>query len=107
MRRSQGLEVARARALCLATTESLYSNLEYLYATYNYLPGHIWNCNESSVQAGKSGGATVLAKRGSRSMHSIEPDEREHLSGLLCMNGDGGSISNFYILKGSYFLDDI
>ena len=32
----QGLEVARARSLCLATVETLYGNLENLYMTYNY-----------------------------------------------------------------------
>ena len=30
----------------------------------------------------------------------------EHLNVLSCVNADGGSISNFYILKGSYFFDD-
>ena len=25
---------------------------------------------------------------------------------LSCVNADGGSIPNFYILKGSYFLED-
>ena len=39
-------------------------------------------------------------------MHSIESDQREHLSVLSCVNTDGGSIPNFYILKGYYFLDD-
>ena len=54
--------MACARALCLATTETLYANLESLYNTYNYPPSHVWNCDESGVQAGRSGGAIVLAK---------------------------------------------
>ena len=37
-KRSQGLEVARARSLCLATVETLYGNLETLYMTHNYPP---------------------------------------------------------------------
>ena len=105
-RRSQGLKIARARSLCPTTTETLYSNLEFLYISYNYPPTHIWNCDESRVQVGHSGGATVLAKIGSRSVHSIEPDQREHLSVFSCVNADGESIPNFYILKGSYFLED-
>ena len=94
------------RALCPASVETLYSNLEYLYATYNYPPSHIWNCNESGMHTDRSEGAIGLVKRGSRSVHSIEPNQREHLSVLSYVNADGGSISNFYILKGSYFLDD-
>ena len=93
-------------ALFPAISERLYSNLEYLYATYNYLLGHIWNCDESGVQASRSGGTIVLAKRGSKLVHSIELDQRKHLSVLSCVNADGGPIPNFYILKGSYFLDD-
>ena len=48
----------------------------------------------------------MLAKRGSKPIHSIEPDQREHLSVLSCINTDGESIPNFYIFKGSYFLED-
>ena len=105
-RRSQGLEVARARSLCPATAETLYGNLETLYGTHNYLPDHIWNYDESRVQASRSGGATVLARRGSRSVHSIEPDQREHLTVLSCINTSGGHIPNFYILKGIYFREN-
>ena len=53
-RRSQGLEVARARALCPITAESLYANLERLYTTHSYPPTHIWDCDKSSVQAGRA-----------------------------------------------------
>ena len=105
-RKAQGLEVNRACALCSATAETLYNNLEELYLTFHYPPSHIWNCDESGVQNGRNGGVTVLAKWGSRSVHSIEPDQREHLLVLSYINVDGGSIPNFYILKGTYFLED-
>ena len=48
-RHSQGLEVARARALNPTTVETLYSNLEFLYSSYKYPAIHIWNCDESGV----------------------------------------------------------
>ena len=48
----------------------------------------------------------MLARRGSRSVHSIEPDQREHLSVLSYINASGGHIPNFYILKGIYFRED-
>jgi hypothetical protein len=105
-RKSQGLELGRARGLCPTSVASLYYNLNELYTSFHYPPSHIWNCDESGVQAGRSGGATVLAKMGSRSMHSIEADQKEHLSVLSCINAEGGSIPNFYILKGTYFLKD-
>ena len=48
----------------------------------------------------------MLAKQGSRVVHSIEPNQREHLSVLSCINAEGGCISNSYILKGTYFRSD-
>ena len=48
----------------------------------------------------------MLAKHGTRHVHSIEPNQREHLSVLSCINVDGGKILNFYILKGTYFRSD-
>jgi hypothetical protein len=59
-RKSQGLEMGRARGLCSSSAASLYCNLEELYSSFKYPPNHIWNCGESGVQAGRSGGATVL-----------------------------------------------
>ena len=103
---SQGLEAVRAHVLNLTTVETLYSNLQFLYSSYKYPVAYIWNCDESGVQARRSGGATVLTKCGTRSVHSIEPNQREHLSVLSCVNVDGGSIPSFYILKESYFLED-
>ena len=58
------------------------------------------------MQVGQSGGATVLMKQGNRFVHPIEPNQREHLSVFSCVNADGGSIYNSYILKGSYFLEE-
>lgn len=57
LRKSQELAVARARSLCPANVASFYGNLEYLYSTHKYPQSHIWNCDESGVQAAKSGGA--------------------------------------------------
>ena len=92
-RKNQPLELARARGLCPSAAASFYCNLKELYDTWNYPPSHIWNCDESGVQAGRSGGATVLAKVGSKSVHTIEPDQREHLSVLSCINADGGKFT--------------
>jgi hypothetical protein len=98
--------MGRACGLCPISVASLYYNLEELYNSFYYHPSHIWNYDESGVQAGRSGGATVLARTISKSVHSLEPNQREYLSILSCINADGVNIPNFYILKGTYFLDD-
>ena len=55
---------------------------------------------------GGFGGAIVLARRGSTSMHLIDRDQKKHLSVLSCVDVAGGYIPNFYILKGIYFRED-
>lgn len=82
------------------------SNLHELYNTFNNPPSNIWNCDDSGVQTWKSEGATVLQKLGSKSAHTIELDQREHLFVIFCINVVGGKITNLYILKGIYFLQD-
>ena len=62
--------------------------------------GGYLNCNESGCQAGRSGGAQVLASRGVIGVHSITPDEKENLSGISCMNAAEEAIPNFYNFKG-------
>ena len=84
-KKSQGLEINRACALCPIVAETLYTNLEELYIRFQYPLGHIWNCDKSGVQGGKSNGATILAKWESKYVHTIEPDQREHLLVLSCI----------------------
>jgi hypothetical protein len=101
LRASQGLEVNRARNLCPQNVASLLGNLQILYAEHSYPPDHIWNCDESGAQAGRNGGGTlVFARKGSKLVHSIIPDQREWLSVLACVNATGGYIPHFYIFKG-------
>ena len=103
LRLAQGLDNNRARSLCLANVSTFYENLGALYDQHQYAPSHIWNCDESGVQAGRNGGAYVLAKTGSRSVHQVIPDEREWLTVLTCINAAGQSIPSFYIFRGKRF----
>ena len=41
----------------------------------------------------------VIARIGSRNVHSIIPDQREWLSVVACISATGHTISNFYVLK--------
>jgi hypothetical protein len=50
---SQGLDSRRAKGLCPENVSSFYENLEVMLAR-GYEASHIWNCNESSAQAGRN-----------------------------------------------------
>lgn len=103
LRVAQGLETSRARGLCQENVQSFYHNLSHLYDTNSYSPDRIWNCDETGAQAGRNGGALVLARRGSRNVHQVMPDEREWLSVLVCCNAPGQTIPSFYIFKRKRF----
>ena len=100
LRQSQGLDVARAKGLCPENIQTFYKNLEELYKKYQYPPEHIWNCDENGAQAGQNGGGRVWAKRESRSVHTIVPNDHEWLTMLTCVNATRQSIPGFYIFKG-------
>ena len=49
----QVLESARAKGLCESNVASFYNNLDELYKDHTYPLERVWNCDESSAQAGK------------------------------------------------------
>ena len=100
LRSSQGLEIARARAMCLESVSSFYDNLKFLYTQHNYAPDHIWNCDEMRAQVRCIGGDRVFACRGAQNVHTVMHNERGWLSVLSCINVSRRHIANFYIFKG-------
>ena len=106
LRTSQGLDFARARGLYPENVASFYSNLEQLYRTHRYGPENIWNCDESGAQASRNGGGLVWARKGSQTVHSLMPNEREWITVLSCINASGQSIPGFYIFRGKRLMDN-
>ena len=105
-RQAQGLEISRAKGLCAENVASFYTNLEELYQKYQYLADHIWNCDESGAQAGRSGGGRLWTKKGTRSVHTLLPNEREWLTVLTCINATDLHIPGFYIFRGKRIRDN-
>lgn len=83
--------------------DSFYNNFKTLYNLYWYFPHRIWNCDKTGAQASRDGEGMVIAKRGSRSVHSIIPDQREWLPYLVCINAMELAIPSFYIFSGKRF----
>jgi hypothetical protein len=105
LRMSQGLDASRAKGLCPEHVSSFYDNLATMLQQ-GYKPSYIWNCDESGAQAGRNGGARVLAKKGVRSVYLIIPKEGEWLSVLVCVKATGYHIPSFYIFRGKSFQRD-
>ena len=99
LRHSEGLEFSRAKGLCPENVRSFYSNLKQLYSKENYPTERIWNSGETGAQAGRNSGGRVWARKGSRSIHKVLPNEREWLTNLTCVNAAGDHIPGFYIFR--------
>jgi hypothetical protein len=72
-------------------------NLKALYEIHHYDAHHVWNANETGAQACRGGGALIIAKKGSRVVHSVIPDDKEWMFVLSCVNAGGRAIPLFYI----------
>ena len=78
LRSPKALDMNRAKALCLQNVAHFYKNLEDLYFEHQYESSQVWNCDESGAQANKNGEGMVLARRGTRSVHTV-PSKTDHM----------------------------
>jgi hypothetical protein len=102
----EGLDISRAQGLTQATCNSFYENLQSLYSKHNYLPDHIWNCDETSIQLGRQSSAQVLAKRRSQQVYSTISKSREWMIINYAINAVGGILLGFYIFQGERITKD-
>ena len=51
LRSTKGLDRDRALNLCPAITSKFYDTLSNVYQKHSYSPNHIWNCDETRLQA--------------------------------------------------------
>ncbi|XP_057843427.2 MFS-type transporter clz9-like [Cryptomeria japonica] len=97
---AEGLKKDRALSLRPIVVSSFYSILSKAYVANPYGPTCIWNCDETSVMAGRNGDMRVLERKGSRNMSYVLTKSREWITILCCINASGQSIPGFYLFKG-------
>ena len=99
LKKPEGLDLNRAIALCPQDVARFYDNLKDPYDQHHYEAYQIWNCDESGAQANKNEGV-VIAKMGTRAIHTIVPNERNWISMLVVMNSVRHTMPNYYVFKG-------
>ena len=78
-----------------------------LYNTYAYTPFHIWNVDENGCNASKSGLKKVLARKGTRNVHTQIFNKRKRLRVLTSIKFTASqSILHSFIFKGKMRLKD-
>ena len=99
LRALEALDLHRAESLNFDSIAQFYQNLEELYLLHNYKSWQIWNCDESSAQANNDRERVVLARRGTRSIHTIVFLDKEWLLVLVVVNFVRGTMPNYYVFK--------
>ncbi len=59
----EGLDIFKAQGLTPTIYSYFYENLQSLYNKHNYLPNHIWNCDEIGIKVGRQYGAWMFVKK--------------------------------------------
>ncbi len=102
----KGLDIYKAQGLALATYNSFYENQQSLYNKHNYFPNHIWNCDETRIQASRQSNIGVLAKKGSQQVYNIIPKSKEWMIVNCAVNTTRSVFPSFYIFKGERIKED-
>ncbi len=92
--------MCRTQGLTPNSCNSLYINLQSLYNQHKYSFDHIWNCDETRIQACKQFGIRVLARRGFNAIYNTIPKSQEWLIVNYTINATKGVLLSFYIFKG-------
>ena len=100
IRTAEGLDRDRVLNLCPAIFSKYYNTLSAAYDQHSYAPNHIWNCDETCLQAGRNCGMQVISKRGSRNVPKIFPKSREWITIISRVNAIGSLIPGFNLFKG-------
>jgi hypothetical protein len=72
----EGLDINQAQGLTIQSCQKNYQTLQSFYNKYNYVANHIWNFDETCIQARKQLGIKVLAKQGSHQVLTLSKNLR-------------------------------
>jgi hypothetical protein len=106
IRQAERFEMCKTQSLTAACCSKLYTNLASLYNLHQYPFDHIWNNNETCVQACKQAGPWVLARRRSNAVYSTIPKSQEWLIINCVVNVTNGSLLSFYFFKGEWLINN-
>ena len=107
LRLGEGLEMKRCIGLNHKSCSNFYSGLTTVITSHGYEASHIWNMDETGVQAaGKNSTLKVVAKKGSKNVNMLAGNNKKWLTIIVCISVHGTYIPPYYIFKGKYLLQD-
>ena len=100
MKKTTGLEKARAKALNPSAVNGFFNMLAEVIAEYNILPENIYNMDEKGLQLGIGARITAMVDRDQKIAYSIEDGNRELVTVIETICADGSILHPSVIFQG-------
>ena len=92
VKKTQGLETARAKALNQFAVGDFFDMLDELIKEYDIVPENLYNMDEKGVQLGIGAKVAVLVDRDQKTAYSIEDGNRELVTVIEAICADGSTV---------------
>ena len=100
MKKTTGLEKARAKALNQFAVNEYFDILTDVIKEYDILPENIYNMDEKGIQLGIGAKITAMIDRDQKVVYSIEDGNRELVTVIECICADGSVLHPSVIFQG-------
>jgi len=100
MKKTVGLEKARAKALNETTVKEFFDMIVDVIKEYNILPENIYNMDEKGIQLGIGARITAMIDRDQQTVYSLEDGNRELVTVIETICADGSILHPSVIFQG-------
>jgi hypothetical protein len=100
MKKTTGLEKARAKALNQSVVHEFFDMLADVIKEYDILPENLYNMDEKGIQLGIGAKITAMIDHDQKIVYSIEDGNRELVTVIECICADGSILHPSIIFQG-------
>jgi hypothetical protein len=100
MKKTTGLEKARAKALNQFVVNEFFDMLTDVMKEFNILPENLYNMDEKGIQLGIGARITAMIDRDQQTVYSIEDGNRELVTVIETICADGSVLHPSMIFQG-------
>jgi hypothetical protein len=100
MKRTTGLEKARAKALNQFSVNNFFDMLTDVMKEFDILPENLYNMDEKGIQLGIGARITAMIDRDQGTVYSIEDGNRELVTVIETICADGSALHPSVIFQG-------
>jgi hypothetical protein len=100
MKKTVGLEKARAKALNQHAVNGFFDMLTDVVGEFNILPENLYNMDEKGIQLGIGARITAMIDRDQKTVYSIEDGNRELVTVIEAICADGSILHPSVIFQG-------